>query len=385
MSTLNRLDRQKFVVWRRPLTTLLYCFLELVYKCAELMQWMWRQRALLYLPLLGAISMIVLYFTDGPHQQTMARFEQHVLRCAYWTGLGILSSVGLGTGLHTFILYLGPFIASVTLAAYECNSLSFPEPPYPNEIICPPNSTSTSNMASTVAVSMWAIMSKVRWEAFMWGAGTALGELPPYFMARTARLSGEEPDNEEYRDFLQFLAAQEGPTDGKPGLWDRAKQQVERLVTSAGFFGILLCASIPNPLFDLAGITCGHFGVPFWTFVSATLIGKAVIKMHIQKMFVIVAFSEHHVDKYVAALSRVPYVGRSLQAPFKEFLRKQKASLHSVGAHETKTSRLQEVFGYVVLAMVIYFLVSIVNSMAQAYHARLWERQRKEIQQHKSD
>lgn len=45
----------------------------------------------------------------------------------------------------------------------------------------------------------------------------------------------------------------------------------------------LYCFSqIPNPLFDLAGITCGHFLVPFWTFFGATLIGKAVIKMHIQ-------------------------------------------------------------------------------------------------------
>ena len=35
----------------------------------------------------------------------------------------------------------------------------------------------------------------------------------------------------------------------------------------------LLLASIPNPLFDLAGITCGHFLVPFWTFFGATLIG----------------------------------------------------------------------------------------------------------------
>ena len=39
---------------------------------------------------------------------------------------------------------------------------------------------------------------------------------------------------------------------------------------------------IPNPLFDLAGITCGHFLVPFGTFFGATLIGKAVVKMHIQ-------------------------------------------------------------------------------------------------------
>ncbi|KAJ6653705.1 hypothetical protein lerEdw1_008831 [Lerista edwardsae] len=62
----------------------------------------------------------------------------------------------------------------------------------------------------------------------------------------------------------------------------RAKLAVQNLVQKVGFFGILACASIPNPLFDLAGITCGHFLVPFWTFFGATLIGKAIIKMHIQ-------------------------------------------------------------------------------------------------------
>jgi len=50
---------------------------------------------------------------------------------------------------------------------------------------------------------------------------------------------------------------------------------------------------IPNPLFDLAGITCGHFLVPFWTFFGATLIGKAIIKMHIQ---VIVRLSCHYLE-----------------------------------------------------------------------------------------
>ena len=48
------------------------------------------------------------------------------------------------------------------------------------------------------------------------------------------------------------------------------------------FFSMCNYAQIPNPLFDLAGITCGHFLVPFWTFFGATMIGKAVIKMHIQ-------------------------------------------------------------------------------------------------------
>ena len=41
----------------------------------------------------------------------------------YWVGLGIASSIGLGTGLHTFILYLGPHIAQVVIAANECNRI----------------------------------------------------------------------------------------------------------------------------------------------------------------------------------------------------------------------------------------------------------------------
>jgi uncharacterized membrane protein YdjX (TVP38/TMEM64 family) len=57
-----------------------------------------------------------------------------------------------------------------------------------------------------------------------------------------------------------------------------------------GFITVLACASIPNPLFDLAGITCGHFKIAFKTFFSATFIGKAIIKVHIQMIFVISIF-----------------------------------------------------------------------------------------------
>ena len=48
----------------------------------------------------------------------------------------------------------------------------------------------TTGEGTEVQMTIWAILSKVRVEAFCWGAGTAIGELPPYFMARAARLSG---------------------------------------------------------------------------------------------------------------------------------------------------------------------------------------------------
>lgn len=37
------------------------------------------------------------------------------------------------------------------------------------------------------------------------GAGTAIGELPPYFMARAARLSGADPGDEDYQKFEEIL------------------------------------------------------------------------------------------------------------------------------------------------------------------------------------
>ena len=38
--------------------------------------------------------------------QTVESVEKTLLWWGYWVGLGILSSVGLGTGPHTFLLYL---------------------------------------------------------------------------------------------------------------------------------------------------------------------------------------------------------------------------------------------------------------------------------------
>jgi len=148
------------------------------------------------------------------------------------------------------------------------------------------------------------------------------------------------------------------------------KYSVQHLVEKVGFFGILACASIPNPLFDLAGITCGHFLIPFWTFFGATLIGKAVIKMHIQKIFVILAFNQQLVETSISFLVQIPVLGPKLEAPVRNILAKQKDKLHG-GASESGGSILSFIFEKFVLAMVAYFVVSIVNSLAQSYEKRL--------------
>lgn len=90
--------------------------------------------------------------------------------------------------------------------------------------------------------NLWSIMSKVRLEAFLWGAGTALGELPPYFMAKAARLSGYDPDDAEEMAEFEALKAKRG--DKNLSLMDKGKLFMERVVERIGFLGILACASV---------------------------------------------------------------------------------------------------------------------------------------------
>ena len=90
--------------------------------------------------------------------------------------------------------------------------------------------------------------------------------------------------------------------------------------------------------FDLCGIACGHFLLPFSTFFGATFIGKAIIKVlncsisqcysrnlncqvNMQALFFITLFNERYLSRLVTlARGTVPFVADALQ----EFLLKQK-------------------------------------------------------------
>ncbi|XP_040496849.1 vacuole membrane protein 1 isoform X2 [Ursus maritimus] len=323
----DREERQNIVLWRQPLITLQYFSLEILVILKEWTSKLWHRQSIVVSFLLLLAVLIATYYVEGAHQQYVQRIEKQFLLYAYWIGLGILSSVGLGTGLHTFLLYLGPHIASVTLAAYECNSVNFPEPPYPDQIICPDE----EGIEGTI--SLWSIISKVRIEACMWGIGTAIGELPPYFMARAARLSGAEPDDEEYQEFEEMLEHAETAQD----FASRAKLAVQNLVQKVGFFGILACAS---------------------------------------KIFVIITFSKHIVEQMVAFIGAVPGVGPSLQKPFQEYLEAQRQKLHHKSEMGTPQGEnwLSWMFEKLVVVMVCYFILSIINSMAQSYAKRMQQR-----------
>jgi vacuole membrane protein 1 len=86
--------------------------------------------------------------------------------------------------------------------------------------------------------------------AFLWGFGTALGELPPYFVARAASKAGNS--TEELESILN-------KPENERTCMENLKVHLTSWLKSRAFITVLIAASIPNPLFDLAGVTCGHF------------------------------------------------------------------------------------------------------------------------------
>lgn len=308
-----------------------------------------------HIPLLIIVSTyLLLTYIPNPLVNYISHINKIIYSCSYWILLGVASSIGLGTGLHTFVLYLGPHIAKVTLAANECSY--FPEM-NPNRwefidfLPC-----SSPREVGDIHLSILDVLFAVQIEAFMWGLGTALGELPPYFIARGAARSGKS--NEEIKEI------EEAEKQDKVPFIERVKIFIYEHLKRHGFITVLLCASIPNPLFDLAGITCGHFGIPFWTFFGATMIGKAIIKVHIQTFFVVIAFSQHHIENILSFLEKnIPMIEGLLS----KALEKQKKSLfHNTGEkiiEDSSKPLIANLWEIIIIMMVVYFLNSIINSL----------------------
>lgn len=98
-------------------------------------------------------------------------------------------------------MYLGPHIALFTIKAMQCGRVDLKRAPYDTiqlekgpswlnkdcSAYGPPIFQALPN--SSLRVPLTSILSQVQLEAILWGFGTALGELPPYFVSRAGRLS----------------------------------------------------------------------------------------------------------------------------------------------------------------------------------------------------
>ncbi|MCH88624.1 vacuole membrane protein 1-like, partial [Trifolium medium] len=141
----------------------------------------------------GALG-IMLVTVDGPHEKHFEELVKYLRFGLWWITLGIASSIGLGSGLHTFVLYLGPHIAFFTIKAMQCGRVDLKSAPYDTIQLdrgpswldkdCSQFGPPLFQSENGSQIPLSIILIQVQLEAVLWGMGTAIGELPPYFISR---------------------------------------------------------------------------------------------------------------------------------------------------------------------------------------------------------
>jgi hypothetical protein len=139
-----------------------------------------------------------------------------------------------------------------------------------------------------------------------------------------------------------------------------------------GFVGVILMSAWPNAFFDLCGMCCGHFLMPFWQFLGATLIGKALIKSNLQAAFFIMIFSEWHITKFLTFVAS--FTGsESLKSYIETYVKQliSKFQNEKKGSNDEQGLSLGALWGYVVMTLIAYFVKSSIEQFAQSYQAEI--------------
>jgi hypothetical protein len=336
---------------------------------------------------------------------------------SWWLLLGILSSIGLGSGLHSGVMFLFPHVFKVCLAVESCRHTSFDVRDdvwlRGNKLHCEPLTSPVEQSASdsSMHVTFLSVFGKVVYTAMIWGVGTAVGEVPPYLftysyaqqqqawhgeesreqlaasevttpnanspcslsdspppgsecqsqtdsavlpIGNTKAVSvssplskGTKPPAEHSTGFATAHASPSKASSRRPALedstaavltkadsskagvsgtlmqtlggvrdrnpeadlegkstWSSIEQWLSSAVKKHGFVMVVSLASFPNPLFDMCGLACGRCMMPFWTFFTATLLGKGIIKVCIQIAVLVALFQEQSREAILDALRR---------------------------------------------------------------------------------
>ncbi len=128
-------------------------------------------------------------YVEGPHTSYLDALYQLLTVVVWWVGLGVLSSVGLGTGMHSGLLFLFPHIIKVVSCAQACQSLDFQS--YGEEFFRSNPHAFTCPESPGTAPTFLGIFLKVWLPCFLWGSGTAIGEIPPYAISLAAAKANE--------------------------------------------------------------------------------------------------------------------------------------------------------------------------------------------------
>ncbi|TEB18926.1 hypothetical protein C9890_0298, partial [Perkinsus sp. BL_2016] len=141
-------------------------------------------------------------FFEGPHVVLQDDVQHHLLFVLWWVGLGVLSSVGLGTGMHSGLLFLFPHLYFISTTAEVCHSLAFDPSTNMWSGLLNPGDTFPCLEGGSV-VTFWGLVLKGMPACLLWGLGTAIGELPPYATSYAARQAASQLAAEELEAAFQ--------------------------------------------------------------------------------------------------------------------------------------------------------------------------------------
>jgi len=237
----------------------------------------------------------------------------------WWILLGFLSSVGFGTGLHSGLMFLFPHVLQVVTAAEACGTTVGLVAWYQHPCKLECSMTRGSTDGSTVTLlSLWLLVTT---QCMLWGAGTAIGELPPYLISKAARQAGSKDT-----EFEAELEDARKSTD----LFSRMKIWTIDFTEKHGFVGVFLLASWPNAAFDMCGMCCGYLMMPFWTFFVACCLGKGVVKVNGQAIFFVTLFGSQFFQVLLSCMDPVEAMLKSATGQewqLKQFLSSKRTSL----------------------------------------------------------
>ena len=243
------------------------------------------------------INIPTLYFGNNHEvQDNMIIISNYLYWCIYWFILGVLSSIGFGTGLHTGILFLFPWVIQTNSIVHSCNTIQFS---VLEEYDCNLNNISNNNTDFTIMDLFYKTIPTV----MIWSLGCAFGEIPPFLISRYVRRGkiSENSNELEEQEFLLKLYDE----------YPNSKWLMEWMFTHLrknGFKIITFFASYPNALFDMCGMCCGYLDIPFSTFLSATVLGKVFIKGPLQLLIILTIIHPKFTEDYVLKLYNIfPY------------------------------------------------------------------------------
>lgn len=328
---------------------------------------------------------------EGPHNGAIWELWVWFKVVVWWVGLGVLSSIGLGSGMHSGLLFLFPHIYSICASAEACGNTDFdPRSSMWQSVLKPGErfhclSSDFNGGAAVDSPPFTAILYKALPYALLWGLGTALGELPPY-AASYAAAKAHQSDAE----FEELEGEVKG---GDMSLVTRMKKWTLDLVQKYGAVSVFLLSCWPNMLFDLCGLVCGHFLMPFHEFFTALVLGKAVVKASSQAALFVFLFSSQYdgVHAHIIAslgelwpfsffVSRFFGSSEEMEAILKRELHRLRHGVAGSASGGAKGLSLSTVFSYIVVAFVLFFALACIEQFAQLHKKKLDDKLNEDMQ-----